>query len=198
MSLCRTLGLLEKGLGCDGKELLGRSGCVFIEDGLLATLHSIDEIAGMFAQHVGPSLVGFFTFEERDAVSIAVHCIELMGKLVESDIVAVENVDCAVAHGIPCEDDGAVVTRFTEAFNLALDNSSAGADGFVVRGECGGIEENGIEAGVGRTLVTQSEHACLRGDGEDHLVGQFEVRAALEKGISDKLSDLLVQRFTLF
>nr|WP_234033293.1 hypothetical protein [Pelagicoccus mobilis] len=87
------LGLLEEGFGGDGEKFGVVGGSVVVEDGAVPFGGFLDLDVVFAGEYVGPGGEGGSVLEDWDAVGDSVFLVELVGELVEGDVVAVVDVD---------------------------------------------------------------------------------------------------------
>src|SRR5262245_11291556 len=119
MSALQVSRSLKKHFGGDGKEFGRVRGSVIINNGWLAFLHVGAQLFVFTAQDTRPGFVPVITAipgnvhgKKRSAIDASVLEVELVGKLVEDDVVAVGWVGRPVMDGVPGQDDCASFPGF--------------------------------------------------------------------------------------
>lgn len=110
----------------------------------------------------------------------------------QGDVVAVVDVDGSALGGVPCEDDGAGGPGFAEAVGWVVGIVAGRVLGI---GEGGGVDDDGVEAGVAFVFSTDGEEAGLGGDRDADLVGNFYAALSFETDFCEEEFDVVFEAF---
>ena len=114
MSFFERPRLFEEALRCDGEELGGVGGAVFVEDGRAPHPTIALEPFVLGIENAGPGHVLTALIQKWSSVDGAVFSIQLMGELVQDQVSSILEIRRPGADVIPGQDDDSVGPRFTE------------------------------------------------------------------------------------
>ena len=181
MPVAESTRTLEKRLSRYRKELRGIGGAVGIEHRWAARF--ISRLQGLVLphHHLRPRRIFGPTRQCWCAVGGVVLEVELMGKLVQHHVLAIERIRPAPLRRVPGQDDRSKPIRcVTEEGLLAfLPNGSLqmSLSGHVVRGR---IDQDTAQLRIIVSLAMEQEKAGLRRNRQANFIGKFETAAAFE------------------
>ena len=171
---------LEKILGGHGEEL----GFVFcgigIEERVNAAVDGIEQRLEFVGQVVGPRGDGALAVGEAEALGV-----EVVGELVQRDVVALAGMAGGFEHVLPRKDDAARLPRLAREHPAPLRDDASLVLDLVLHPERGRVHEHGMQVVI-VAAPAEHEQAGKRCDRGADLVGDGEAMAADELLLGEK------------
>ena len=159
--------------------------------GAVVPLGIADELIEVVAEHPRPGDVHRTPRQNRRAIAGAGLLVQLVGELVQHDVVAVVNVGGAGDHTVPGQDHHVARPRFAKAGLRLVVGPGPSRVRATGRHQIGRrIHQDGDEVRIIVGLAMEEQDAGLRGDRDPNLVGDLEAATSFETLLCEEHLDV--------
>lgn len=197
MSSVHFVWRFKESLSDDGEELGGVGCSIGVDERVSPAFEVSFKPVEFGAEHLRPTFIKVVLAQDGRTVGDAVFLVELVGELMEHDVVPIGTVAGAFFDLIPRDDDRSLAPRFTEVYAAGFGDCSSGATLNILDDERGGIDEDCAKPGEVSGVAVEEEKAGVSGDGDLDFIRDGEARASFEMLFGQQDVDVALEFFAV-